>query len=136
MAFVPGLLRGAGSFAIATGVADAFIGSRMLEGLAGEPFSITSPVGAVADSQIRFLGSTWAGFGAMLWWVSNDVPARRTPLAILLGAFFLGGIGRSLSILAHGNATPLFISFIGIELIGPPAIWLALGGTGAQIKNQ
>lgn len=119
-----------------TGVADVFVGIKMLENMASESFPATHVIHAITDSQIRFLGSTWAGFGALMWWVSNDVPAQRTPLALLLGAFFLGGIGRSISIFFHGNASPLFISFIGVELFGPPAIWMALKATASPAKGR
>lgn len=136
MAFIPNLLKGVGSFAMITGAADVFVGTKMLEGLAGESLPVTTVADAITDSQIRFLGSTWAGFGAMMWWVSNDIPSRRTPLAILLAAFFLGGIGRSLSILLHGHATPFLAGFIGVELLGTPAVWLALRGSVLPTKGH
>lgn len=136
MAFIPGLLKGFGAFAMLTGTADALIGTKMVEVLAGGEFPIIHAVDAVMDSQIRFLGSTWAGFGAIMWWVSNDMTTRRQPLALLLGTVVLGGIGRSLSMLASGHVTPLFLSFIGVELLVPPAIWVALKGSALPTKSQ
>lgn len=129
MALIPSILKGTGALAILTGVMDALVGTKMLEGVAGQPFPVDRLVDAVADSQIRFLGSTWAGFGAMLWWASNDIHARRMPLSILGGAFVLGGIGRSLSVLVHRKTTPLLTGFIAIEFLGPLGIWLSLRGT-------
>lgn len=127
MAILPNILKGAGAFAFVSGLADALFGAYVLPNLAGgEVFVVKSLVDTVADSQIRFLGSAWAGWGAMLWWASNDVNARRTPLAILGGAFFLGGIGRTLSILIHEKPTPIFIFMIVVEFLGPVGVWLAL----------
>lgn len=128
MSLVPNVLKGAGAFAILTGVMDAFIGTRALEVLAGEEFLADTLVTAVTDSQIRFFGSAWAGYGAMLWWASNDVHARSTPLAILGGAMILGGFGRSLSMLLHRIVSPAFVVFIVVEILGPPGIWLTLRG--------
>lgn len=111
-------------FAMITGSADVLIGTRMIEIGTGESFPINTPTAALVDSQIRFLGGMWAAVGAIIWWVSNDIQARRVPLAILGGFMFFAGIGRAISGALHGFSSPLVASFTAVELIGPPAIWL------------
>lgn len=120
-------LKVSAAIALATGTGDVLLGSRMLEGGAGEPFPINSPVQILADSQIRFLGGMWAGWGAMLWWVSDDIRQRRTPLAILGTVIFLSGMGRVIGGIRHGFKPGLLIPFTLIELVVPPAVYL-LGG--------
>jgi hypothetical protein len=113
-------------FALATGTSDVFLGSKMVEGPSNNPFPITTASQVFADSQIRFLGATWAAFGAMLWWVSDDLVERRTPLAILNIFFALGGVGRVIGGIKHGFKPGMVLWFTIIELVAPALVWLAL----------
>ena len=93
--------------------------------LGGEAvFPAASASTAVADSQIRFLGSVWAGYGVMLWWASNSLKTRRVPLALLGGIMFAGGLGRTLSALKHGFGAEWTRIALWAELIGPGALYL------------
>lgn len=113
-------------FAIATGTGDVLFGSKMLEGPTNTPFPVTTASQVFADSQIRFLGAIWAGFGAMLWWVSDDLVERRTPLAILNVVFALGGVGRAISGIKYGFKPAFVLPFTIVELVAPALVWLAL----------
>ncbi|GAM86221.1 hypothetical protein ANO11243_042330 [Dothideomycetidae sp. 11243] len=102
------------------GTLDVCLGIEMLGGTA--QFPAASPVTAITDSQVRFLGSAWAGWGVMLWWASNDVRGRQTPLALLGGVIFAGGIGRALSARRFGFGAQWIPVVMWVELLGPGAL--------------
>ncbi|KAJ9633322.1 uncharacterized protein PV06_00824 [Exophiala oligosperma] len=119
------LLKGFSIFALVVGTGDALGGTSVLEKASGDAFTSTnSSLIALTDSQLRFLGTYWAGYGAMLWWASNDLTTRRVPLAILGATLFASGIGRSISAMIHGFPSGVIIAATGVELLMPPAIWL------------
>jgi len=112
------------AFAIGTGTASVLLGVRMIEAESGGPLPVDSAATIFADSQFRFLGGIWAGYGAMLWWTSNDLHRRQVPLAILGSAMVLGGIGRAVSGTLYGFGSQLVYAATIVELLVPPAIWL------------
>ena len=107
-----------------TGTMDLLLGVRMLESGSGVSFPINSAAAVLADSQLRFLGGIWAGYGTMLWWASSDLRTRRVPLAILGGIMVFAGVGRTISGTLHGFSSPLILGFTVIELVVPPAVWV------------
>ncbi len=124
MATLSTFLKVGSAFAMLTGTMDVILGVGMLERGSGVPFPVDSAAAVLADTQLRFLGGIWAGYGMMLWWASSDLQTRRTPLAILGGVMVSGGIGRSISGALHGFGSSLIVAFTAIELVVPPAIWL------------
>lgn len=98
------------------------LGSKMLESAGPAPVETATQI--LADSQIRFLGGMWAGWGAMLWWVSNDIKNRRAPLAIFGAFLMIGGLGRTISGIRHGFKPGMLLPFTLIELFVPPVVWL------------
>lgn len=114
-------LKGMALFAIATGTMDLCLGAGAL-GLSADT-AITGPM-AVMDSQLRFLGAVWAGYGATLWWSSNDMKARRGLLGILGLVMVAGGLGRVLSYFQHGFGASWIVAALAVELIGPPAMYV------------
>jgi hypothetical protein len=112
------VLRVFASFAIVTGSLDIIAGTQVLTG-GGAHLSPDVAADPVLNSQIKYLGAIWVGFGAALWWTTRDLRGRSVMLHILLGAVFLGGIGRLLSALQFGMGPPLLTAFIVIELVGP-----------------
>lgn len=116
------LIKLGSALALTTGTADVLLGSKMLEN--GGPFPVETQPQIFADSQIRFLGGMWAGWGATLWWISNDIENRQVPLAIF-GAFFVfGGLGRAISGARYGFKPGMLLPFTIIEVVTPPAVWL------------
>lgn len=115
---LPNLLKAASIFAMSTGALDIMLGINSIQAFNSQaaPLPSTLPIYAVADSQFRYLGSAWAAFGMVLWWVSGDVRARRTPLRLLMAGMAAGGLGRVLSALKYGiAASPVFL--------GAPSWW-------------
>ena len=127
MATLSSVLKVSSVFALVTGSSDVLLGAGTLAKTTNTPFPVRSAAEVLADSQIRFLGSAWAAFGGLLWWISNDVDERRVPLAILGGFMVFGGIGRAISGALYGFPSRLLVGATTVELVAPPAIWL-LGG--------
>lgn len=117
-------LKAGSLFAIGTGMADVFLGSKMVETHDRFPLTTTSQI--FADSQIRYFGAMWACWGAMMWWASNDVLERRTPIDILSAFMVIGGVGRVIGGIRHGFKPDIVLPFTIIELVVPPAVWLML----------
>lgn len=102
--------------------AQATIGAALEEGY-GDP---------LLNSQIRYLGAVWFGFGALLWHCLGDLPKNATILRGALWIVFLGGLGRVASVLQFGfPASELGRHFVigatAIEIIGMPLllVWMA-----------
>lgn len=96
----------------------------MIEIGCGVALPVKSIPEVFADSQMRFLGGMWVGYGAMLWWVSNDLEKRQVPLAILGGVMLLAGAGRAISGAQYGFRPRVLSIFTVGELVIPLAIWL------------
>jgi Domain of unknown function (DUF4345) len=115
------MLRIFAVFAVVTGSLDLLFGGGLLVA-SGAVLATGSATDPLIDSQLRFLGAIWAGYGVMLWWTAGNLRSRMTPLAILSATMFVAGLGRTGSALLHGIPSPLVIVFIAIELIGPPLV--------------
>lgn len=123
------VVRGFAMLALVTGAADVAIGlsgQQMIGAALSEGY--TDPL---LNSQVRYLGSIWFGFGALLWYCLNDVKRHA---AILGGAFlivFLGGLGRIASLAQFGfppseSGTGFVVFAIAIEILGMPLLLLWL----------
>ena len=115
-------LRVFAAFAIVTGALDLSFGSALLAHSGARlGDAATDPL---LDSQMRYLGATWAGFGGVLWWAAGDLVSRGTVLKILAAAVFAGGLGRLASEMVMGPSGVLVKGFIALELLGPPVVLL------------
>lgn len=72
-----------------------------------------------ADSEFRFFSVFWFAYGVGLIAVTKGALLISKRVPILLGLFFLGGVGRLLSYSAFGAPHLLFISLMAIELALP-----------------
>lgn len=75
------------------------------------------------NSQLRYFGAIWLGFGATLLVVASDLPKYSSLLRVMLGIVFLGGLGRVASIIQFGwpsnTVGILFVaSTTAIEIVG------------------
>jgi hypothetical protein len=104
-------------FSMATGTMDVITGSDSI-GTLVEPITVNSTSMAFVDSQLRFLGAIWAGYGALLWWTSNDIETRRFPLGVLGAAMVAGGIGRTISGWKYGFS----VGWVGLAALAEVAV--------------
>ncbi|KAK4934721.1 hypothetical protein LTR10_024094 [Elasticomyces elasticus] len=124
MSSLSNFLKGVSLFSICTGTADVLLGASSVDFFAGHTFPVNSPATVFADSQLRFLGGMWAGWGVMMWWASNDLRARRTPLALLGGIMLFAGIGRVISGVKFGFGSNVVAAATAAEFVVPATIWL------------
>lgn len=80
------------------------------------------PVNPTTESEDRFFGTLFSGFGAALIWSSRDLLARAGVFQALLLVFFLGGLARLILAVAVGLPNDLFI-FLGLVELILPALW-------------
>lgn len=87
--------------AIITGTMDVLIGVKGQANI-GVSLSESGWNDPVLDSQVRYLGAIWCGFGCLLIYCLTDMIARRELLMAALGFVVFGGIGRGINFLLLG----------------------------------
>jgi hypothetical protein len=91
-------------------------------------------VGADVDSEMRFYSVLWMTYGGVALWVVRDLPKRMALLRLMLGVFWLGGLGRVISYFAVGAPHPLFLVLMWIE-IALPLVLIALSYKSAKAAS-
>ncbi|MGW4563216.1 DUF4345 domain-containing protein [Streptomyces sp. NPDC004561] len=82
--------------------------------------------GATVDSWGRFMGASFVGYGLAWVWAARQRPIPARTVRWLAGVFLLGGMGRLLSLAAHGWPQWFQIVLAVIELSLPLVFfWLA-----------
>lgn len=71
------------------------------------------------DSNIRFYSSLWLGIGIVLLWIIPRIEHEKTMLRVIAIFFFLGGIGRLISILTCGIPSSVYFIYALLELSFP-----------------
>jgi hypothetical protein len=67
------------------------------------------------DSNIRFYSGLWLGVGIVLFWLIPRVEREKTVLQVIAIFFFLGGIGRLISMLTCGIPSTIYIIYVLFE---------------------
>lgn len=117
------LVKGAAAICLLVGAWHALAGIGTLPWLG----ATSPPAGswiAALDSQDRFYGGAFMGYGVILLAYLRE-PARYRPIfQIVAGAVLLGGLARLIAIALHGWPSPLVLGLLAIELIAPPVLLL------------
>jgi Domain of unknown function (DUF4345) len=92
---------------------DVLLGARATDTLLGDP---------VLDSQNRFYGVVFMGYGALLFLCATDVRRHATLFRILAGFIFLGGVARLLSMALRGVPSAPVVALTVVELAGIPLL--------------
>jgi Domain of unknown function (DUF4345) len=104
---------------LATGVLDFFLGAGALAvvdtALPGEAMADPS-----LNSQLRFFGAIWFGFGLLLWHVAGDLKTHATWFRLMCFVLILSGIGRLISWVEFGTPAIPFVVATVIEVIVIP----------------
>lgn len=78
------------------------------------------PAAATPDSQSRFFGAVFVGYGlAWIWAVRGPVIDTRA-VRRLAGIFLLGALGRFLSLAVYGWPHPFILVLTALEVLLPP----------------
>jgi hypothetical protein len=85
--------------------------------------------GPTVDSRERFYGALFAGYGAAWLWVAAQRPIPAGPVRRLTAVFWLGGLGRLLSLGVAGRPQSFQRVLTGVEIALPPVL---LGLAGAE----
>jgi hypothetical protein len=112
--------------AVATGSIDIVVGA-VAQRVIGVDQSVLALRDPVLDSQIRFLGSIWCGFGCLIIYCLNDFYNRLRLLQWAMSFLIVGGVGRAASafILGFPSSTMGFnfvIFALAIELLCAPFV--------------
>lgn len=122
-------VRALALIALLTGAGDVIVGlagQQMIGAALQEGYS-----DPLLNSQIRYLGAIWFGFGLLLWVCSAHLFRYAGILQGALWIVFLGGVGRVLSVIQFGfppsdSGTGFVIFAIAIEIVAMPllVLWL------------
>ncbi|MFC9999421.1 DUF4345 domain-containing protein [Nocardia sp. NPDC127526] len=103
---------------VAIGVLHMALGIDSVPDMAGS--------GVTADSQSRFFGAIFLGYGLAWVWAVRRNPIDTTAIRWLAGIFALGALGRFISIAVHGWPHWFQLVLTAIEVVLPPIwCWLA-----------
>lgn len=86
------------------------------------------------DSELRFYAALWGAYGIVVLRTARNLTKRLHETPWLAAVFFLGGIGRGLSVISVGEPHPFFTLLMAVELVLPVvmiALWL-----GARMANR
>jgi hypothetical protein len=77
---------------------------------------------AVLDSQNRFYGMTFVGYGVLVLLSLRDLNRYADVFRVVLVFIALGGVARLISIAQRGLPPPTVLALTGVELIGVPLV--------------
>ncbi|WP_202638852.1 DUF4345 domain-containing protein [Bailinhaonella thermotolerans] len=94
--------------------------------LALGPFAVPGDhrINASLDNNYRFFAGVWLALGLVLLSAVRRAPHATGAVRVVCAATFAGGLARLLSLAAAGASEPLYLAFIGIELVVPAALVL------------
>ncbi len=82
--------------------------------------------GATVDSRERFYGAIFLGYGLAWIWAARRKPIPSREVQWFAWIFFLGGLGRLVSLVVHGQPHWFQVVLTVLELALPPVfLWLS-----------
>ncbi|KAH7251531.1 hypothetical protein BKA59DRAFT_392902 [Fusarium tricinctum] len=120
--YTPLILRAFSALSIYTGAAHIVRGIKMYPP-ASERVKLPSDSISTLDTNHRFLGGVFMGYGAMFAWTAYDIQSRQLPLNILLIAGALSGIGRIVSAATFGWGSPFARNAATGEVVLPAMVY-------------
>lgn len=107
----------------ATGATDLLLGASALSTVGAQlsPDALAEPS---LNSQLRFFGAIWLGFGLMLWHSTRDLTKHAAWFRLMCFALVLSGIGRVISMIQLGIPQAPFVIATIVELVVIPLAFL------------
>jgi hypothetical protein len=100
----------------AIGAAHTALGVRSVIG-------VDASAGPSVDSQERFFGGIFGGYGLAWVWASRQDPIPSEVVRFLSASMAVGGVGRVLSMIERGRPHPFWVSLTAVEFAAPAAFW-------------
>jgi hypothetical protein len=120
--------------ALITGIACALIGvvhfALGIDSVPGE-----GSAGPTVDSRERFYAAVFLGYGLAWIWAARRSPIPANAVRWLAGVFLLGGLGRVLSMVVHGQPHWFQVVLTAVEL-ALPALLLWLSGADERARQN
>jgi hypothetical protein len=83
-----------------------------------------SQVNATSDGEHRFFAGLLLCYGVALVWCSRGVERKGGYVNLLAAVFFVGGVGRLISLVVAGIPHPFYLAMLVVELALPPLMVL------------
>ena len=101
----------------------AITGLNVLFGGASAIPGSTGGAEATVDNELRFFSVFWLAYGAFCFWVAQNIQAQYKFIPSIALVFFIGGLGRLISILSVGPPASVLIPAMILEFVIPIAIY-------------
>ncbi len=111
------LLMGIALVAVLSGINVLIGGAAAVPGALG-------PVSASVDNELRFFAVMWLAFGGFCFWVARRLDTQYFFVPYISGVFFVGGLGRLLSILSMGHPGIILLAAMILELLLPAVMYV------------
>jgi hypothetical protein len=105
------------------GVVAAITGLNVLLGGASAIPGSTGGVEATVDNELRFFSVFWLAYGAFCFWVARNIQAQYKFIPAIALAFFVGGLGRLISMFSAGPPASILIPAMILEFVIPVLIY-------------
>jgi hypothetical protein len=102
----------------------AITGFNVLFGGASAIPGSTGGAEATVDNELRFFSVFWLAYGVFSFWVARNVKAQYKFIPAIALAFFIGGLGRLVSMLSVGPPASILIPAMILEFVIPIAIYV------------
>jgi hypothetical protein len=101
----------------------AITGLNVLIGGASAIPGSTGGVEATVDNELRFFSVFWLGYGVFCFWVARNIQVQYKFIPSIALAFFIGGLGRLVSISSVGSPASILIPAMILEFVIPIFIY-------------
>ncbi|MFT7372877.1 MAG: hypothetical protein ACI9T9_001569 [Oleiphilaceae bacterium] len=101
----------------------AITGLNVLFGGASAIPGSTGGAEATVDNELRFFSVFWLAYGGFCFWVARNIQAQYTFIPPIALAFFIGGLGRLISMLSVGSPATILIPAMILEFVIPIIIY-------------
>lgn len=76
------------------------------------------------DNQYRYLSAFYLSLAFLIWWMLPNIEKHTTPLRILIGVIFLGGLARAYSHMTVGAPPTTNVVGMLMEFGSPVIVWM------------